>query len=230
MSLSHDKDKDYIEKLTRANWTTWIEYVRDFIYALEADDAVDIWNAFMWVQPEGGQEADPADKDYQQAANANAKKLRTAHNKAYKFIRQRLSADVFEKTKGQEVNVPKLLRFLRKYWFDGSVSDRNRLRLEFEALRLGDYADMDLYIDAFKEKAKMCRGAKIGMAQTDDDVLFRLNESLPAAWEQYKAIVSASNEFGRRLQLLLKDGPRKWEFAWHLQEGQEGYGRRAYDR
>ena len=47
------------------------------------------------------------------------------------------------------------------------------MRLEFEALRLGDYADMDLYIDAFKEKAKMCRGAKIGMAQTDDDVLFR---------------------------------------------------------
>ena len=55
MSLSHDKDKDYIKKLTRANWTTWIEYVRDFIYALEHDDAPDIWNAFAWVQPEGGQ-------------------------------------------------------------------------------------------------------------------------------------------------------------------------------
>ena len=51
---------------------------------------------------------------------------------------------------------------------------------------------MDLYIDAFKAKAKICRGANIGMAQTDDDMLFRLNESLPAAWEQYRAIVSAS--------------------------------------
>ena len=192
MSLSHDKDNHYIPKLTRANWTTWIEYVRDYIYALDADDAPDIWNAFKWVQPEGGQEADPADKDYQQATNANAKKLRMAHNKAYRFIRQHLSADVFEKIKGQEVNVPKLVRFLRNYWFDGSVSDRNRMRLEFLALRLGDYADMDLYIDTFKAQAMMCRGAKIGMAQTDDDVLFRLNESLPAAWEQYKAIVSAS--------------------------------------
>ena len=230
MSLSHDKDNHYIPRLTRANWTTWIEYVRDYIYALDADDAPDIWNAFKWVQPEGGQEADPADKDYQQATNANAKKLRTAHNKAYKFIRQRLSADVFEKTKGQEVNVPKLLRFLRKYWFDGSVSDRNRLRLEFEALRLGDYADMDLYIDAFKAKAKMCRGAKIGMAQTDDDVLFRQRKFACSLGAVQSNRFCIANEFGRRLQLLLKDGQRKRGLAWHLQEGQEGYGRRACDR
>ena len=54
MSLSQDKDSDKIQKLTRSNWPTWIEHVKDFIYALDHDDAVEIWEAYKWKQPEGG--------------------------------------------------------------------------------------------------------------------------------------------------------------------------------
>ena len=66
MTLSESKN---IEKMTSANYPIWIEKVRDYIMALEHDDAADIWQAFVWVpggpvDDEGDDEEDPADHDY----------------------------------------------------------------------------------------------------------------------------------------------------------------------
>ena len=102
------------------------------------------YEAYEWNQPEGGNEADPVEKDYQEAKTINARKLRVVHNKAFKWIRQNLSDTAFDKTKGCEMSVPKLLRFVHKYWFDGLMSDRDRLRMEFEGLKLTDYDNMDV--------------------------------------------------------------------------------------
>ena len=110
MSLNAE-EKVSIEKLTRANYPTWIEKVKDYILALEHDDAADIWQAFVWVRDPNNPDApDPAEHDYQAAANQQARKLRVQHNKAYRFIRNALSPEVFNTTLRLPHNVPKLLR------------------------------------------------------------------------------------------------------------------------
>ena len=92
MSLSSSyEDSPKIAKLTNANWTTWIEWVKDYILALDHDLAPDIWNAYKWTpdpdydlaannnQPE--QDPAESDYDYQVAVNAEKRKLRVQHNK-----------------------------------------------------------------------------------------------------------------------------------------------------
>ena len=90
MSLTSAEDKiSYkIEKLSRANFRTWFEKVKDYILALPHDEAPDIWAAVIWERdPTQPDVADPADRDYQEASNATQKKLRQIHNKAFQFIR-----------------------------------------------------------------------------------------------------------------------------------------------
>ena len=88
MSLSvEDPEKSRIGALTRDNYTTWIEKVKDYILSLDHDEAAEIWQAFVWTQPEGHNDPDPAERDYQTAANTQERKLRVQHNKAFRFIR-----------------------------------------------------------------------------------------------------------------------------------------------
>ena len=52
MSLSAGEAK--IGDLRADNFDTWIEKVKDYIFALDHDDAVGIWTAYMWQAPEPG--------------------------------------------------------------------------------------------------------------------------------------------------------------------------------
>ncbi len=56
MSLvDRDEINNNIPKLTRANYLTWIEYVKDYIIALDHSDAADIWDAFEWESEDPNQ-------------------------------------------------------------------------------------------------------------------------------------------------------------------------------
>ena len=92
MSLSYEsKENRSFADLTRQNWTTWIAHIKDYILALDHEDAADIWQQFIW-KPTDADNDDPIDHNYQLAPNASAKKLRVHHNKAYwQFIRNKLS-------------------------------------------------------------------------------------------------------------------------------------------
>ena len=204
------EDEKGMPLLTRDNYLLWIEKVRDYIYTLDHDDAIDIWRAFEWVnpgptpdptwiQPRNQPNAvapminpvDPADHDYQAATDADTRKLRTQHNKAFKFIRKYLSADIFETTIGLPVSVPKLLRHLRNYWNDDSVANKVRIRQEFQAMNLDDYQTMENYITAFKNKVRILKNYRLGLVDTDDEILYQFNRGLPRAWDMYKSIVTA---------------------------------------
>ena len=77
-----DPDKSRIGPLTRDNYLTWIEKIKDYILALDHDEAADIWAAFVWTPPERQNDPDPADSDYQTANNAAERKLREGCNHA----------------------------------------------------------------------------------------------------------------------------------------------------
>ena len=52
MSLSADEKEHHqgpALKLHRENWNTWIAKVKDYILALDHDEAADIWRAYEWV-------------------------------------------------------------------------------------------------------------------------------------------------------------------------------------
>jgi hypothetical protein len=72
----HREQRGPALKLHRENWNTWIAKVKDYILALDHDDAADIWMAFE-AGPGAADAADPADKDYQAGTNAAERKLRT---------------------------------------------------------------------------------------------------------------------------------------------------------
>jgi hypothetical protein len=190
-------------KLHRGNWNTWIAKVKDFILALDHDEAADIWQAYAWVPGDG---ADPADKDYQAATNGAERKLRTKHNKAFQFIRNALSDEMFDTTLQLDTSVPKLLRHLHKLVVsDGTVSDRDRLRTEYQELCLEDYSDMQAYITAFKNKVHTLRGLGLGLVAEDGDVLYQFNKGLPSTWGNYTTIVSALQmSFNAALAFYLK--------------------------
>jgi hypothetical protein len=178
-------------KLNRENWNTWIAKVKDYILALDHDEAADIWQAYTWVSGGAG-EADPADRDYQVATNAAERKLRTQQNKAYRFIRNALDAELFDTTLRLPTSVPKLLRHLHKLVVsDGTVSDRDRLRTEYQEMSLEDYNDMQAYITAFKNKVHTLRDLNLGLVAADDDVLYQFNKGLPSTWSNHTCIVSA---------------------------------------
>ena len=47
MANDSQESKMTIEKLTRENYTSWIEKIKDYILALNHDDAPEIWAAFL---------------------------------------------------------------------------------------------------------------------------------------------------------------------------------------
>ena len=108
MSLTQEElGKSKLPTLTNYNFTTWIEYIKDYILALEHEDAFDIWEHYEWVATPNNNQ-DPIDFDWQQANNAATKKLRMCHNKAFRFIRQSLIPEIFDTTLRLPVSVPKL--------------------------------------------------------------------------------------------------------------------------
>jgi hypothetical protein len=178
-------------RLTRENWSTWIAKVKDFILALDHDEAPDIWQAYTWVSGGAG-EVDPANHDYQNATNAAERKLRRQHNMAYQFIRNALCDELFDTTLYLPTSVPKLLHHLHKLVVsDGTVSDRDRLRTEYQEMSLEDYNDMQAYITAFKNKVHTLRDLNLGLVAADDDVLYQFNKGLPSTWSNHTCIVSA---------------------------------------
>ena len=150
MSPSNDKHGRAFEDLNGANFYTWIEHIKDYILQLDHEDAADMYNDYEWIYNPANvvsdDNPDPGLHDYQTADNAALKKLRTMHNKAYRFIRDHLTEKMFDKTIGHETSVPKLLRLLRESWNDGSPVERDNLRKDFRALRLGQFDDMETFI------------------------------------------------------------------------------------
>ena len=176
MSLSAEEretDSKYrIPLLTRDNFPKWEQLIKDYILALDHDDAADIWTAYKWEPADGvdneaeeeeEEEEDPAERDYQLAVTASDRKLRTKHNMAFKYIRAHLSPAVFDTTMHLPTSVPKLLRHLRSYWNDGSVCDRDKLRTEYQDMRLEQYADMEEFITAFQNKVRVMRSHNLGL-------------------------------------------------------------------
>ena len=45
-----------------------------------------------------------------------------------------------------KTNVPKLLRMLKNCWSDNTTQDRDRMRTEFDNMRLSDFTDMNAFI------------------------------------------------------------------------------------
>ena len=154
-----------IMKLTRANYHAWLSQVKDLILSLDHDDAADIWQAFETWDPNTpvinpGRDAAGAvveDYDYQAAANATDRKLRHLHNKVYRDIRRSLNKDELETTLHLATHVPQLLRHLRNWWHENTIYDRMELTEEYEAMRLGQYSDMQVFITAFKNKVTTLR-------------------------------------------------------------------------
>ena len=202
MSLSSSyEDSPKIAKLTNANWTTWIEWVKDYILALDHDLAPDIWNAYKWtpdpdydLAANGNQpEQDPADYDYQVAANAEKRKLRVQHNKAFQFIRKNLCTEIFNTTIGLSHSVPKLLRHLQNRWNDGTTHDKARLRQEYTQMKLDRYKDINDYITHFTNKVAELKEFNIGLVDDDEDVLYQFKMGLPSPWDIYKGMANANS-------------------------------------
>ena len=156
MSLSAEERQKGIRPLTKDNYLVWSEMIKDYILCLDCEDAEDIWEAAWWdhdaavkaaraAADEAGDDAepdpveDPAD-DYNAlpSSSAAAKKTKTCHAKAFAYIRRSLSPPIFEKTLGHKTNLPKLLRMLKNCWNDNTTQDRDRMRTEFDNMRLSD--------------------------------------------------------------------------------------------
>ena len=181
--------------LTTENFDIWIEKVKDYILALDHDDAMEMWLACMWQPADPANPGnDPADKDYQNAGNsASAKKLRLLHNKTFAFIRRNLSDSMFELSREVSTSVPKLLRKLREVTNDGSATDRSALRAEYDAMKLDDFDNMQLYIAGFNNLVTKMRFYKIKSVEDAEDVLFRFNEGMPEAYKDIQLVIAAQN-------------------------------------
>ena len=128
MSLNAEERQKGIQPLTKDNYLIWIEMVKDYILAMDCDNAEDMWDAFEWdreaavlaaevAAAQAGGDAvpapvvDPADAfNALPAGNAAQRKLKQQHAKSFAFIRRSLSPPIFEKTLGHRTNVPMLLR------------------------------------------------------------------------------------------------------------------------
>ncbi len=192
MSLGDEyKGKIGLPRLTKDNFLTWIEHVGDLIAALDHADAMTIWDDYTWVVDPLNVQPDPIDRDWQDRSNTALKKLCFEHNKAYKKIRDSLDESTFLSTHQLPRSVPKLLRHLKSRWNNNSTEDRNGVRKWFLQMKLDQYSDMEQYVTMFKSQVHLLRDLKIGMVDSDKDVLFYFDESLPKAWDNIKVIVAS---------------------------------------
>ena len=127
------------------------------------------------------------------AGNAAQRKLKQQHAKSFAFIRRSLSPPIFEKTLGHRTNVPMLLRMLRNCWSDNTTQDRDRMRTQFDNMKLSDFTDMDAFVTAFNNQVRVMRNHDMGLVARDEDVLFAFNKALPSAWNIQKEVSSAAS-------------------------------------
>ena len=194
MSLSAATDKFKAPILHRTNLSSWIEHGKDYIHALDCDEAADIWQAYIFdpTLPANANLPDPADHDYQTCTNAVQRKLRTQHNKAWRFLRAHLSVKLFNTTKKLPMSVPKLLRHLKAQWVDAnSVSDRNAMRETFNAMKLSMFDDVEDFVTAFDAHVQIMIETGI-MHHTPEDLLYQLNTGLPSAWSEHRNLATAN--------------------------------------
>ena len=160
MSLSSEERQKGIQPLTKDNYPVWSEMIKDYILSLDCDGAEVIWDVAVWdhdaaviaaraAADAAGDDAvpapvvDPANTfDALPSGTATQRKFKTCHAKAFAYIRRSLSPPIFEKTLGHKTNVPKLLRMLKNCWSDNTTQDRDRVRTEFDNMRLWDFADI----------------------------------------------------------------------------------------
>ena len=235
MSLSAEERQKGIQPLTKDNYLVWIEMIKDYILALDCEDAEDMWEAFEWdrgaaveaaiaVRAAAGAEAeveaivDPADAfSALPSGNQAQRKLKHQHAKAFAYIRRSLSPPIFEKTLGHRTNVPKLLRKLKNCWSDNTTQDRDRMRTQFDSMRLSDFADMDAFITGFNNHVRVMRNHDMGLVARDEDVLFAFNKALPSAWNLQKEVSSAaSHDLTKRKTITLRPLPKT-----NLSQGQQ---------
>ena len=152
---------------------------------MECEDAEDIWDAAWWdrdaavraaraAADEAGDDAepepvgDPADHhDALPSSTAADKKFKTCHAKSFAYIRRSLSPPILEKTIGHKTNVPKLLRMLKNCWSNNTTQDRDRMRTEFDSMRLSDFSDMDAFITSFTNQVRVMRNHDMGLVARD---------------------------------------------------------------
>ena len=105
---------------------------------------------------EPGLVVDPAD-DYNTLATSTAgeRKFKQCHARAFAYIRRLQSPPIFEKTLGHKTSVLKLLRMLKNCWSDNTTQDRDRMRTEFDSMRLSDFSDMDAFITSYNNHVRV---------------------------------------------------------------------------
>ena len=190
--MSEKKSNLSLPVLDGPNFSTWIAHVKDLVLSIDHEHAPEMYTDYEWIFTRAaGDVNDPADYDYQDGSNAEKRKLRTQHNKLFKAIRDSLSAPLFRTTLQLPNNVPKLLRHLHRKYNSGNVADRTRLRNEYQAMKLNHFADVEQYITEFHNKVEELKEQKLGLVDSDEEVLFQFNQGLPSQWDIYVAMTVA---------------------------------------
>ena len=189
MSLSAEERQKGIQPLTKDNYLVWSEMIKDYILAMDCDNAEDMLDAIEWdydatlnaahaaaaLAGDGAGPApvvDPADAyNVLPSGNAAQRKFKQQHAKAFACIRRSLSPHIFKKTLGHRTNVPKLLRMLKNCWSDNTTQDRDRMCTQF----------MDTFITTFNNQVRVVRNHDMGLVACDEDVLFAFIKALSSA-------------------------------------------------
>ena len=180
--------------LSKANYVTWMAQVEDQIGAIDHEDAMTIWDDFMWKKnPDDDDDEDPIDRDWQLADNAGLKKRRLMHNKLWSYLRKHLDTEMFQSSlRVKTKSVPLLLRHIRDKWYKHSPADRAKLKDKLNAMKVSDYANMELYGESFMTLIEIMRNYDIGMANSEEDCIYAFEQGIPVEWDTYKAIRRAN--------------------------------------
>ena len=88
-------------------------------------------------------------------------------------------------TADSKFNVPQLLRYLRaQYENDGSVFDRNGLRIEFQAISVEQYDTVLQYKQAYDRLLGQMRTYGIDLVNDKEAVKLRFDEGLGEGWKE----------------------------------------------
>ena len=193
----HDDDKSSrqgMAVLSKANYVTWMAQVEDHIGAIDHEDAMTIWDDFMWKKdPDDDDDEDPIDRDWQLANSAPTKKRRLMHNKLWSHLRKHLDTEMFQSSlRVKTKSVPLLLRHIRDKWHKHSPADRAKLKDKLNAMKVSDYANMELYGESFMTLIEIMRNYDIGMANSEEDCIYAFEQGIPVEWDTYKAIRRAN--------------------------------------
>lgn len=184
--------------LSKANYVTWMAQVEDHIGAIDHEDAMTIWDDFVWKKdPEKDDDdsdnEDPIDRDWQLSNSAPTKKRRLMHNKLWSHLRKHLDTEMFQSSlRVKTKSVPLLLRHIRDKWHKHSPADRAKLKDKLNAMKVSDYANMELYGESFMTLIEIMRNYDIGMANSEEDCIYAFEQGIPVEWDTYKAIRRAN--------------------------------------